>query len=208
VTDNGSGMDEETAAHAFEPFFTTKGAGGSGFGLATVHGIVNQSGGRIVVDSRPGEGTTFSVFLPLSERAATPAVLALPEAEGGADTILLVDDEPMVRTIVTAMLENLGYQVLSTDGGAEAIKVAEAWTSEINLVLTDLSMPPGPGGRETAERIRRLFPGTRVLYMSGYTDDLAIRGGDFEPGIGYIQKPFGAEQLGQRVREVLELAVE
>jgi PAS domain S-box-containing protein len=208
VTDNGSGMDEETAVRAFEPFFTTKGAGGSGFGLATVHGIVNQSGGRIAVDSRPGEGSTFSVFLPLSELAPAPAGLALSVAEGGADTILLVDDDTMVRRIVTAMLENLGYKVISAGGGAEALEVAEAWTAEINLVLTDLSMPPGPGGRETAERICRLFPGTRVLYMSGYTDDLTIRGGDFEPGIGYIQKPFGAEQLGQRVREVLELAVE
>jgi PAS domain S-box-containing protein len=205
VADNGSGMDTETAARIFEPFFSTKGAAGSGFGLATVHGIVNQSGGRIALDSRPGEGSTFSIFLPLSEGLPTPPATAPADAEGGADTILLVEDDAMVRTIVTVMLENLGYRVLAADGGGAAVELAAASLSRINLVITDLLMPPGPGGRETAERVRGLFPAAKVLYMSGYTDDVVIRGGGFEKGVSYIQKPFGADQLARRVREVLEL---
>jgi CheY-like chemotaxis protein len=110
----------------------------------------------------------------------------------------------MVRTIVTAMLEDIGYRVLAADGGEAALELAAAWASEIDLILTDLVMP-GPSGRETAERVRGLFPAAKVLFMSGYTDDVVVRrGGAFEPGIAFIQKPFGAEELARRVREVLE----
>ena len=203
VSDNGSGMDAETAAHVFEPFFSTKGPDGSGFGLATVHGIVSQSGGRIVLDTTPGGGSTFSIFLPVSEGVQTMPPPALADVEGGADTILVVEDDASVRTIVTRMLENLGYLVLAADGGEAGVELATAWSAKIDLVLTDLAMP-GLGGRETAQRVRGLFPGAKVIYMSGYTDDLVIRGGELEPGTFFIQKPFGAADLAGLVREVLD----
>ena len=206
VSDNGTGMDAETVTRAFEPFFSTKGDAGTGFGLATVHGIVNQSGGRIALNSRPGEGTTFSIFLPLSSEAPTAQSFVPADAEGGADTILVVDDDPMIRGIVIAMLEDVGYNVLEADGAEAALTLAATWTKPLHLILTDLVMPGGSGGRETAALVQGLFPGARVLYMSGYSDDAVIRDGDaFEPGIGFIQKPFGAVELAQRVREILDL---
>ena len=201
VSDNGCGMDAETAAHVFEPFFSTKGAAGSGFGLATVHGIVSQSGGHMSLDSRPGQGTTFSIFLPLSKEADSAPPNALAEAEGGAETILVVDDDPTVRTIVGIMLDDLGYHVLAADGGEKALELATASDSEVDLILTDLVMP-GPSGRETARHVRGLFPAAKVLYMSGYTDDVDIRSGALEPGTAFIQKPFGAEQLGASLRNL------
>jgi PAS domain S-box-containing protein len=203
VSDNGGGMDAETAAHVFEPFFSTKGAGGTGFGLATVHGIVSQSGGRIVLDTAPGAGSTFSVYLPLSEAAQTPAPPKPAAADGGAETVLLVEDDASVREIVTRMLENLGYRVLAAAGGEAALGLAEDWRSKIDLLLTDLSMP-GLSGRETAAAVRDLAPAAKVLYMSGYTDDLVIREGTSEPGSTFIQKPFGSSDLARRVREVLD----
>jgi PAS domain S-box-containing protein len=206
VSDNGTGMDAETVTRAFEPFFSTKGDAGTGFGLATVHGIVNQSGGRITLNSRPGEGTTFSIFLPLSSEAPTAQSFVPAGAEGGADTILVVDDDPMIRGIVIAMLEDVGYNVLEADGAEAALTLAATWTKPLHLILTDLVMPGGSGGRETAALVQGLFPGARVLYMSGYSDDAVIRDGDaFEPGVGFIQKPFGAVELAQRVREILDL---
>ena len=203
VSDNGAGMDVETATHVFEPFFSTKGAGGTGFGLATVHGIVSQSGGRIVLDTAPGAGSTFTVYLPLSEAAQTLPPPELDDADGGAETVLLVEDDASVREIVTRMLENLGYRVLAADGGEAALGLAADWRSKIDLLLTDLSMP-GLSGRETAEAVRDLAPAAKVLYMSGYTDDLVIRGGTSEPGSTFIQKPFGSSDLARRVREVLD----
>jgi CheY-like chemotaxis protein/two-component sensor histidine kinase len=206
VSDNGTGMDAETVTRAFEPFFSTKGDAGTGVGLATVHGIVNQSGGRITLNSRPGEGTTFSIFLPLSSEAPTAQSFVPAGAEGGADTILVVDDDPMIRGIVIAMLEDVGYNVLEADGAEAALTLAATWTKPLHLILTDLVMPGGSGGRETAALVQGLFPGARVLYMSGYSDDAVIRDGDaFEPGVGFIQKPFGAVELAQRVREILDL---
>jgi CheY-like chemotaxis protein len=141
----------------------------------------------------------------LSEGTQTPPESAPADAVGGADTILVVEDDPTVRTIVTAMLEDRGYRVLTADGGEAAIEVASGCDTEINLVLTDLVMP-GTSGRETAERVRDHFPDAKILYMSGYTDDIVIReGGHFEPGIAFIQKPFSSEHLARRVREVLEV---
>jgi two-component system cell cycle sensor histidine kinase/response regulator CckA len=204
--DNGCGMDAETAASVFEPFFSTKGDAASGLGLATVHGIVSQSGGRIVLDSRLGGGSTFSIFLPVSEGTRTPPATVPAEAEGGTDTILVVEDDAMVRTIATAMLEDIGYRVLAADCGDAAVELAAEWSAEIDLILTDLVMP-GLSGRETAKRVRSRFPTAKVLYMSGYTDDVVIHGGAFEPGTAFIQKPFGAEQLARRVRDVLEMEV-
>jgi PAS domain S-box-containing protein len=206
VSDTGCGMDAETMARVFEPFYSTKGDSGTGLGLATVHGIVSQSGGRLGLDSAPGAGTTFSVFLPLSAGAKPPsaATPAAGASEGGADTILVVEDDPMVRTIVTAILDDLGYRVLKADGGEAALELAAAWESEIDLILTDLVMP-GMSGRETAERVRERFPAAKILYMSGYTDDVVIRGGAFDPGTAFIQKPFGANELGRAVSDALSL---
>jgi two-component system, cell cycle sensor histidine kinase and response regulator CckA len=203
VTDNGCGMDAETAACIFEPFFSTKEGSGSGLGLATVHGIVSQSRGRIALDSRPGHGSTFSIFLPLSKGTPAPQAVEPVEADGGAETILLVEDEVVVRTIAARMLEDIGYSVVAAGGGDAALALA-AKCSKIDLILTDLAMP-GLSGRETAARVRDLFPAAKVLYMSGYTDDVAIRGGSSEPGTAFIQKPFGADQLARSLRDVLEM---
>jgi CheY-like chemotaxis protein len=133
-------------------------------------------------------------------------LVALADAQGGADTILVVDDDPMIRTIVIAMLEDIGYHVLEADGAKAALALAGSWTAGIDLILTDLVMPGGSGGRETAQRVRGIFPDARVLYMSGYSDDAVIRDGDaFEPGVGFIQKPFGSVELARQVREILDL---
>jgi two-component system, cell cycle sensor histidine kinase and response regulator CckA len=205
ISDNGCGMDPETAARVFEPFFSTKGSAGNGFGLATVHGIVSQSGGRISLDSALGVGTTFSIFLPTSD-AELPqlATVISADVQGGAGTILVVEDDQTVRTLVVAMLDDLGYQVIEAAGGEEAIAVASAHQAGIDLLLTDLIMP-GLSGRETADGVRNVFPGAKVLYMSGYTDDIVVRdGGVIEPGFGFIQKPFGAKDLARRVHEVLD----
>jgi CheY-like chemotaxis protein len=202
VSDNGAGMDEETLAQAFDPFFSTKGDDGTGLGLATVHGIVNQSGGHLTVESGPGRGTTFAILLPLSgvRPAAAPSVSA--QTVVSTETILLVEDNGIVRSIVAAMLESHGYAVIPAASGAEAITVARS-TGSIDLVLTDLVMP-GMGGRDTAEAVRALHPGARALFMSGYTDDAVFRGGGRSPGTGFIQKPFDGQALAGSVREALE----
>jgi PAS domain S-box-containing protein len=204
VRDDGVGMDEETLARAFDPFFTTKGEDGTGLGLATVHGIVSQSGGRIDVHSEPGRGTTFAVSFPLSTGVPAPVPSVLSHPAGGTETILVVEDNDIVRSIVTAMLEGRGYAVISAANGAEAIAAAAAAPS-IDLVLTDLVLP-GMGGREASERVQALHPGVRVLYMSGYSDDAVFRSGGRAPGTGFIQKPFDGEALGHGVRDALECA--
>jgi two-component system cell cycle sensor histidine kinase/response regulator CckA len=204
VSDNGCGMDAETVARAFEPFFTTKGAYGTGFGLATVHGIISQSGGRISVESEPGRGTTFSIALPASAGVVAPAPAGPPVVADGVDTILVVEDDPMVRSIVKAMLEDRGYRVVVADSGEAALETVETLEGPIHLVLSDLVMP-GLNGRETVDRLRGLRPGVRALFMSGYTDDAVIRGGSFEPGTSFIQKPFSADELNRRIRESLDV---
>ena len=205
MTDNGCGMDVDTLNRVFEPFFSTKGIAGSGFGLATVHGIVSQSGGRILLESVPDEGTMFSILLPLS--ATTIPAVPMPDrapAEGGGDTVLLVEDDAMVRTIVTAMLEGLGYHVLAVTCGADAVELAVGGRAQIDLVLTDLAMPT-MDGRATAQALRQVLPAIKVLYMSGYAHDVVTRGGGaFEPGTAFLQKPFGAHELAVRVRDVLD----
>jgi PAS domain S-box-containing protein len=202
VSDDGAGMDEETLAQAFDPFFTTKGDDGTGLGLATVHAIVSQSGGHLAVESDPGRGTTFAISLPLSGVRSAPVPSDLPQGLDSAETILLVEDNPIVRAIVAAMLESYGYTVIAAAGGAEAV-AATTRTGSIDLVLTDLVMP-GMGGRDTAEAVRALHPAARVLYMSGYADQAVFRGGGRNPGAGFIQKPFNGEALARGVRETLE----
>ena len=205
VRDNGTGMDATTAAQIFEPFFTTKGVGeGTGLGLSMVHGIISQSDGQIAVESEPGQGTTFTITLPLADSVgALPESVATAPASGGAETILLVEDDPSVRAVVTSMLDQRGYRLVPAGSGEEALALAHATPGTVDLLITDLVMG-GLNGRETAEAVREHQPQAKVLYMSGYTDDAAIRVHGHESGISFLQKPFSGEELGRRVRELLD----
>jgi len=204
VSDEGSGIDATTAALIFEPFFTTKGEQGTGLGLATVYGIVAQSGGHLVLDTEPGSGSTFSVYLPLSaEQLSVAEIVAAPVRAEGTERILLVDDDPAVLTIVSSMLAKRGYEIIGATDGAEAIGLFETRDRPIELVISDLIMH-GLDGRETTDRIRAIDPTTKVLYMSGYTDDATIRSGALTAGTGFIQKPFSSDDLANRVRELLD----
>jgi PAS domain S-box-containing protein len=206
VSDNGVGMDAETQAHVFEPFFTTKEKGkGTGLGLATVYGIVKQSGGYIWVYSEPGHGTAFKVYLPRVqapvETAKTPS---LSDASARAtETILLVEDQEGVREVAREFLEATGYQVLESRSPADAVRIAQEFSGEIHLLLTDVVMPE-MGGRELADRVQRLRPQMKVLFMSGYTDDAIVHHGVLDPDTAFLQKPFARGSLEQKVREVLE----
>jgi PAS domain S-box-containing protein len=209
VTDTGIGMNPETVAHIFEPFYTTKESGqGTGLGLSTVYGIVKQSGGYIWVYSEPGKGTTFKVYLPrVAEPVeAKPERVELPAANKGSETILLVEDEEAVRELTSRILSAKGYSVVA----AKSVKDAEEWCDKnggkIHLLLTDIIMP-GTSGRELARRITAKHPRTRVLYMSGYTDNVLAQGGVLEAGLSFLQKPFTPAALAQKVREVLDSPV-
>jgi PAS domain S-box-containing protein len=206
VSDTGVGMDAETLSHAFEPFFTTKGAGkGTGLGLATVYGIVKQSGGWIWVDSAPGRGATFEIYLPRVDGPAESLDEAadLAPTRGGRETVLLVEDDGAVRDVAARVLGQKGYSVLPAPDGPAALKLARSHAGTIDLLLTDLIMP-GMTGRELAAALEAERPGLRVLFMSGYTDDTVVRYGVLEAGLAYLQKPFAAEALARKVREVLD----
>ncbi len=206
VTDTGCGMDEETRLRLFEPFFTTKGPEkGTGLGLATVYGIVQQSGGHIDLVSEPGRGTTFHIYLPRSKASLSPeeAALGAGAARGGAETVLVVEDEDAVRSVIRRALQGAGYTVLEARGGADAIRLAEQHGGPIHLLLTDVVMP-GLNGRQVAERVTALRPGARVLFVSGYTDDTLVRHGVHGEGLAFLQKPFTAEALNRKVRELLD----
>ena len=209
VSDSGIGMSPETVAHIFEPFYTTKESGqGTGLGLSTVYGIVKQSGGYIWVYSEPGKGTTFKVYLPrvADQAEAKPERVEHPAAGKGSETILLVEDEEAVRELAARILSAKGYSVVA----AKDVKEAEQWSEkhgeEIHLLLTDIIMP-GTSGRELARRITAKHPRTRVLYMSGYTDNVLAQGGVLEAGLSFLQKPFTPGALVQKVRDVLDSAV-
>jgi two-component system, cell cycle sensor histidine kinase and response regulator CckA len=203
VTDSGPGMDEVTRSRAFDPFFTTK-EGGTGLGLATVHGIVKQSGGHIWLYSEPGMGTTFKVYFPI---AGESVVSAPPPSEvgslDGSETILLVEDAELVRGLVSEALESFGYTVLLAASGSEAIALAEHHQGTIDLVLTDVVMPH-MNGRELAERLLAEQPGLRVLYTSGYPADTIIRHGIEEARAAFIEKPYVPDELARKVRQVLQ----
>jgi len=206
VTDTGFGMDERTRARIFEPFYTTKEPGkGTGLGLSTAYGIVKQSGGFIFVESEPGKGTTFTIYLPQVADPGAP-VARPPEparAPAGAETILLAEDEAPVRTLAQRCLEEMGYRVLAASRADEAQRMAEHHAGPIHLLLTDVVMPGG-SGPELAERLAARHPEMRVLYMSGYTDDAIVHRGVIAPGIELLEKPFTPATLTRRVRDVLD----
>ena len=206
VADTGRGIAKATMPRIFEPFFTTKEVGrGTGLGLATVFGIVKQSGGTVVVRSEEGQGTTFEVYLP-----ASAAVVAEPrptkkreEIPSGSETVLLVEDEAAVRLLTANVLRTLGYHVLEATDGAEAICAAQMSTRPIDLMITDVVMPH-LGGREAVERIRATQPKLRVLFVSGYTDDAIVRHGVLQAETPFLHKPFTPPMLAKKVREVLD----
>ncbi|MCL4218357.1 MAG: response regulator, partial [Candidatus Hydrogenedentes bacterium] len=206
VADTGHGMTAETASHVFEPFFTTKPKGkGTGLGLSTAYGIVRQSGGEITIRSRIGEGSTFDVYLPIVDEAATsPASNLIAAAPArGTETILLAEDEDTVRELIQEVLQNQGYAVLAASHGAEALGLALNRGERIDLLVTDLVMPH-MNGRDLAERSTAAHPEMKVLYMSGYTDNTLVPGGMLTTGMEFIQKPFSPDDLARRIRQVLD----
>jgi two-component system cell cycle sensor histidine kinase/response regulator CckA len=206
VSDTGHGMGQEVLSHLFEPFFTTKEAGkGTGLGLATVHGIVTQSGGHISVHSEAGHGTVFKVYLPSVETAADalPAVSATAEGPKGAETVLLVEDETSLRSLVRECLETSGYTVLEARHAEHALAIAGSHPAAIDLLITDVVMPV-MSGRELARRVAVSRPGMKVLYMSGYTDDAVVLHGVLAADVAFLQKPFTTEALARKLRAVLD----
>ena len=206
VSDTGTGMSAEVRRRVFEPYFTTKGLGkGTGLGLATVHGIVKQSGGHIGVYSEAGTGTTFKVYLPRTEPVPgrSKSLRGLAASKGGAETILVVEDEGGVRALTCHVLAGLGYTVLQAGDAVEATRVAAGHAGPIHLLITDVVLP-GAGGRVVAETITGGRPGTGVLFVSGYTDDAVIRHGVLAEGVNFLQKPFSPSALSFKVREALD----
>jgi PAS domain S-box-containing protein len=205
VSDTGTGMDEATQARLFEPFFTTKEQGkGTGLGLATVYGIVKQSGGFIWVYSELGQGTTFKVYLPrVDEAVSAPSAPAAPESLHGTETILLAEDAAPVRSVAREVLRRHGYRVLTAADGRTALELAGTHPGPIDLLITDVIMPE-MSGRQVADRLKERLPKLKVLFVSGYTDDAIVRHGILEPGIAFLQKPFSPESLARKVREVLD----
>ena len=206
VRDTGCGMDDDTLAHLFEPFFTTKELGkGTGLGLATVYGIVRQNGGCIEVDSRPDRGAVFRIYLPRHDGSLPPGTMAgaAEPVAGGTETILLVEDEPLILEMATAMLTPLGYTVLPAATPATALRLAREHAGTIDLLLTDVVMPE-MNGRELAARLVEIRPGLRRLFMSGYTADVIASRGVLEEGVEFVQKPFTRKRLVARIRQVLD----
>jgi len=205
ISDTGTGMDEGTRARIFEPFFTTKPRGeGTGLGLATVYGIVKQSGGSIWVYSEVDQGTTFKIYLPrIAGEPTTVTTVVSPAVMEGTETILVTEDQPGVRALVRAVLARYGYEVLLASDGEQALQLAREHGHPIHLLLTDVVMPV-MGGRVLVEQLRLTHPETRILYMSGYTDDAVIRHGVLQPHVAFLEKPFVPRALAQKIRQVLD----
>jgi two-component system cell cycle sensor histidine kinase/response regulator CckA len=206
ISDTGTGMGEEVKSHLFEPFFTTKELGrGTGLGLATVYGIVKQCGGDVQVYSEEGVGTTFKVYLPRVGPAAAPAAPApvRPEMPAGRETVLLVEDDEGARELARRVLGSLGYTLLEARNGQEALRLAADYRDSIHLLLTDVVLP-GMSGKALAEQLARSRPGLKTLFMSGYTDNAIAHHGVLDPGVAFLQKPFGPRELARKVRAVLD----
>jgi two-component system cell cycle sensor histidine kinase/response regulator CckA len=198
-------MDGETQAHLFEPFFTTKEIGkGTGLGLATVYGIVRQNSGFINVYSEPGQGTTFRIYLPrhAAEAVQPTADQTMMAKADGNETILLVEDEPMILDITRTMLEQHGYKVLAAETPAKAIRLAREHADEIHLLMTDVVMPE-MNGRDLARNLLSLYPKLKRLFMSGYTANVIAHHGVLDKGVHFIQKPFSLDDVGKKVKEAL-----
>ena len=210
VSDTGCGMDAQTQARIFEPFFTTKEVGkGTGLGLSTVYGIVEQSGGHIDVASELGRGTTFKIYLPrvddaVTERGGDKVSASQPR---GTETVLIVEDEPGVRALARDTLQRRGYSVLEARHGIEALVIGDQHPGTIHLLMADVVMPQ-MNGREVAERLLRVRPKVKVLYVSGYTEDAIVHHGVLAPGTNFLQKPFTPDDLSEKVREVLDTQAE
>jgi len=210
ISDDGGGMDAEMLSHLFEPFFTTKELGkGTGLGLATIYGIIKQNNGFVHVDSEPGQGTTFRVYLPrqATRTAEVPTTEPAKPVVPGSETILLVEDEPLILDIVTTMLDVLGYTVLPAATPGEALRVAREHAGEIHLLMTDVVMPE-MNGRVLAKNLLSLYPGLRCLFMSGYTADVIANHGVLDEGVHFLQKPFVLNVLAAKLREALGHAAE
>ena len=204
VTDTGVGMDQETVAKAFEPFFTTK-EEGTGLGLATVYGIVRQHGGHIRLHSTPGKGTTANVLFRKAEAETEEprhSAVRVRESEGG-EIILVVEDNDSVREVVCAALEKMSYRVLRTKNGEECMALMGKCECTVDLLLTDVIMP-GMNGRELHKRLSRRWPSLKVIYMSGYPEQVMSQQGVLEPGINFLQKPLSIKALREMVHSVLE----
>ncbi len=205
ISDTGVGMTPEVKDRIFEPFFTTKEMGmGTGLGLSTVYGIVKQSGGNIWVYSEPGRGATFKIYLPrVDEPVAELREEVIQETPQGSETVLEVEDEETVRKLAVRLLKKQGYRVLEAPDGGQAFILCERYTEPIHLILSDVVMP-GISGRELVERLQRIHPEAKAIYMSGYTDNVILHHGILEEGLNFIQKPFTLESLARKVREVLD----
>nr|WP_321986182.1 CHASE3 domain-containing protein [uncultured Lichenicoccus sp.] len=205
VSDTGHGMSKELVARVFEPFFTTKPDGrGTGLGMAMVFGFVKQSGGHVKIYSEPGEGTTVRIYLPRAARAPAQQQASTPvDLPAGSATILVVEDEPAVREISVAILSDLGYRVLEAGDGEEGLRVFGAHANEIDLLLTDVVLPGKVRGRALAEQIIAIRPATKVIYMSGYTENSIVHHGRLDDGVHLIAKPFKREQLARKIADVL-----
>jgi CheY-like chemotaxis protein len=207
ISDTGRGMSEGIKSHAFEPFFTTKDVGqGTGLGLSTCYGIIKQSGGHISVYSEPGRGTTFKIYLPQVEPPA-PAPVAPLDAPGlprGTETILLVEDDQALREMAATLLRRLGYTVFTAANGVEALSVKQQGNcGHVDLLFTDVVMPH-MSGKELADRVRMLFPHTKILFTSAYTENAVVNQGVLNKDMALLQKPFTPSALARRLREVLD----
>jgi two-component system cell cycle sensor histidine kinase/response regulator CckA len=210
ISDTGCGMDARTQERVFEPFFTTKEQGrGTGLGLSTVYGIVKQSGGNIWVYSEVGRGTSFKIYLPRFDKAVEVVLEKRTEevSSTGSETVLLVEDEEMVRNMTSEALRESGYRVLEARDTNHAVSLCQTFEEEIHLMLSDVVMPV-MSGRVLAEAVAPLRPGMRVLYMSGYTDDHIVHHGVLEEGMNFIEKPFTGDLLAKKVRDVLDTPLE
>jgi CheY-like chemotaxis protein len=208
VTDTGIGMNEETRLQAFDPFFTTKDVGkGSGLGLSMVYGFVRQSKGHVRIYSEPGHGTTIKLYLPRTDDDADASEVPIVEISppGGTESILLVEDDDLVRSQVTMQLKDLGYQVTSAIDGVEALDILRT-TSDFHLLFTDIVMPRGLNGRELADEARKLRPELPVLFTSGYADNALVHQGRVDSGVNLLSKPYRRLDLATKIRALLDPA--